>query len=150
MAYLNRFATHFDLHKYIRYGQKIDKVIWNEDLKVWVVTTETGEIFQGNFFLHGAGALQIPLKPAFKVCMINASSGSPLPVQRFVLQNSDSFKGPVFHTAEWNSSVELSNKKVAVIGTGATAIQLVPALANKVERLHLFQRTAAWAPIKQV
>ncbi len=56
------------------------------------------------------------------------------------------FKGPLFHTAQWRSDVSLKDKRVAIIGTGASAVQVVPNIAKDVKDLYVFQRTACWSP----
>ena len=61
-----------------------------------------------------------------------------------------SFDGPVFHTSLWRKDVDLTGKRVGIVGTGATSVQIVPAIAEKVGQLHVFQRTAAWAPPKSL
>ena len=60
----------------------------------------------------------------------------------------ESFQGLVFHTAEWKKGVDLTGKRVAIVGTGCTSVQIVPAITDKVGQLYVFQRTAAWAPPK--
>ena len=56
----------------------------------------------------------------------------------------DTFRGDAFHSAQWQHDVDLTGKEVAVIGTGASAIQIVPAIAGQVKKLNLFQRTPPW------
>ena len=69
----------------------------------------------------------------------------PLNVPRIPKLNGiESFTGPVFHSARWDHSVDLTGKKVAVIGTGASAIQFVPIIAEQVGQLQLYQRSPAW------
>ena len=60
------------------------------------------------------------------------------------------FEGPLFHTSMWRKDVELTGKRVAIIGTGATSVQIVPEIAEKVAELYVFQRTAAWSPPKSL
>ena len=62
------------------------------------------------------------------------------------ITDDDQFKGSKFHTAIWQKDVELKDKKVAVIGTGASSVQTVPNIAQDVNKLYVFQRTAAWVP----
>ena len=66
------------------------------------------------------------------------------------LSDMQSFNGPLFHTSEWDKNVNLEGKAVAIIGTGATAIQIVPSIADKVSQLYVFQRTATWSPPKKL
>ena len=60
------------------------------------------------------------------------------------------FDGPLFHTSTWRKDVSLVGKRVAIIGTGATSVQIVPEIAEKVGELYVFQRTAAWSPPKSL
>ena len=62
----------------------------------------------------------------------------------------DSFNGPVFHTSMWQKGIDLKGKRVAIVGTGATSVQIVPEIAEQVKELHVFQRTAAWSPPKSL
>ena len=62
----------------------------------------------------------------------------------------ESFDGPVFHTSMWRKDVDLIGKRVAIVGTGATSVQIVPEIAEKVGELHVFQRTAALSPPKSL
>ena len=57
---------------------------------------------------------------------------------------AEKFNGPKFHSAEWDHNVDISNKRVGVIGTGASAVQIVPGIADRVKELHVFQRTPCW------
>ena len=62
----------------------------------------------------------------------------------------ESFDGPIFHTSMWQKDVDLTGKRVAIVGTGATSVQIVPEIAEKVKELYVFQRTAAWSPPKSL
>ena len=62
----------------------------------------------------------------------------------------ESFGGPVFHTSMWRQDVDLTGKRVGIVGTGATSVQIVPEIAEKVGELHVFQRTPAWTPPKSL
>ena len=62
----------------------------------------------------------------------------------------NTFGGSTFHTSMWRKDVSLSGKRVGIIGTGATSVQIVPEIAEKVRALHVFQRTAAWSPPKSL
>ena len=64
----------------------------------------------------------------------------------YYIADDDQFEGPKFHTALWKKNVEIKNKKVAVIGTGASAVQTVPNIAQDVKELYVFQRTPGWIP----
>ena len=64
--------------------------------------------------------------------------------------DAETFEGPMFHTSMWRKDVDLTGKRVAIIGTGATSVQIVPEIAEKVAELYVFQRTAAWSPPKSL
>ena len=69
-------------------------------------------------------------------------------ISKILLLDMNTFDGPLFHTANWRKDVSLVGKRVAIIGTGATSVQIVPEIAEKVGELYVFQRTAAWSPPK--
>ena len=68
----------------------------------------------------------------------------------FMFTDVETFEGPMFHTSMWRKDVDLTGKRVAIIGTGATSVQIVPEIAEKVAELYVFQRTAAWSPPKSL
>jgi cation diffusion facilitator CzcD-associated flavoprotein CzcO len=88
------------------------------------VFTDTGEEYVAQFLIRGAGALHVPSVPE--------------------IDGMDEFEGPAFHSAQWDHSVDLTGKRVAVIGTGASAIQIVPEIVRSVGELQLYQRTPPW------
>jgi cation diffusion facilitator CzcD-associated flavoprotein CzcO len=122
--YLREVSDHYGLRQHIRFGQEVTGARWDEDAQVWHVATKSGEEITGQFLVAGTGALHIPNIPK--------------------LPGVERFAGPTFHSAMWDHDVDLRGKRVAVIGTGASAIQFVPQIAPDVERLHLFQRTPPW------
>ena len=100
---------------------------WDESAGLWHCVGEGPdgrEEITARFLISGIGGLHVPAKPH--------------------LQGLESFEGAAFHSAEWDHSVDLKGKKVAVIGTGASAIQFVPAISSDVGQLDLYQRTAPW------
>src|SRR5690606_4632869 len=90
----------------------------------WHVFTADGREYIAQFLISCAGALHIPSIPDFP--------------------GRDQFAGPAFHSAQWDHSVDLTGKRVAVIGTGASAIHIVPEIIDRVAQLQLYQRTPAW------
>ncbi|MEV0059496.1 NAD(P)/FAD-dependent oxidoreductase [Nocardia sp. NPDC050718] len=96
---------------------------WNAETARWEITTSRGD-FTADTVVSAVGALCEPSLPDIK--------------------GINEFKGEIFHSARWDHDVELAGKRVAVIGTGASAIQIVPAIAGKVAHLDLYQRTAPW------
>ncbi|HEY4427693.1 MAG TPA: NAD(P)/FAD-dependent oxidoreductase [Solirubrobacteraceae bacterium] len=114
--------------------QQIDRLIhtrctvtscsWNEATCRWTVETEEGATYEADALILATGQLHQPARPR--------------------IEGADSFAGQSFHSAEWDHSYRLAGKRVAVVGTGASAVQLVPEIAREVDRLTVFQRTSNW------
>jgi cation diffusion facilitator CzcD-associated flavoprotein CzcO len=119
--YLHQVTDGFQVRPHIRFGHAVESAHWQEDH--WRIHTSQGD-FTADLLLSGMGPLAEPSYPK--------------------LPGIESFEGAVFHSARWNHDLDLSGRKVAVIGTGASAIQFVPAIQPEVEELHLFQRTPPW------
>ncbi|HEV7850932.1 MAG TPA: NAD(P)/FAD-dependent oxidoreductase [Mycobacterium sp.] len=124
LTYLKGVADKYGLKRHIRFGQHVDRAHWDDSEFRWHVFTKSGEEYVAQFLISGAGALHIPSLPDV------AGLGD--------------FHGPVFHTAQWDHTVDLTGKRVAVIGTGASAIQVVPELVKIASQVQLYQRTPAW------
>ena len=124
LDYLKGVTEKYGLRRYIRFGSHVDRAHWDDDENRWHVFTKDGREFVAQFVISGAGGLHIPLIPDF--------------------EGLDEFTGAAFHSAQWDHSVDLTGKKVAVIGTGASAIQIVPEIVKDVAELKVFQRTPAW------
>ncbi|ODQ85669.1 flavin-containing monooxygenase [Mycolicibacterium holsaticum] len=122
--YLKGVADKYELRRYVRFNSHVDRAHWDEDEMRWHVFTKDGREFVAQFVVSGAGGLHIPLIPDF--------------------EGLDEYQGAAFHSAQWDHSVDLTGKRVAVIGTGASAIQIVPEIVNDVGALQLYQRTPAW------
>jgi cation diffusion facilitator CzcD-associated flavoprotein CzcO len=123
-AYLERSATEMGARPHLRLGAEVTSAQWDEHAALWRVEVNGSQTLTARVLVSGMGGLS---KPAF------AS-----------VPGLERFRGASFHSAEWDHDVELEGKRVAVIGTGASAIQFVPEIAAEVERLHLFQRTPPW------
>lgn len=121
-AYLEATADRYRLRDRIRFGVHVVGAEW--DGVAWDVHTSDGATLRARFVVFGTGALHDPAVPE--------------------IEGLDRFSGKAFHSAQWDHSVDLTGKRVAVIGTGASAIQFVPAIAPSVAHLTLFQRTAPW------
>lgn len=122
LKYLNHVADRFDLRKDIHFNTKVSSVVWNEPEKYWLVTTNQGEVIKSRFMISGVGTLSVPKKPEFP--------------------GVENFKGPTLITSNWpKQPVSLKGKRVAVIGTGSTGIQLITEIAKEVGELYVFQRT---------
>ena len=122
-AYLRRTAEDRGVLPYVHTGREVTGAAWDEGARRWRIETTRGPV-TARVLVMATGALSDPAVPGFP--------------------GLDTFAGPAFHSARWDHGVELAGKRVAVIGTGASAVQFVPAIQPRVARLHLFQRTAAW------
>lgn len=122
--YLRGLVDRFDLRDRIRFGADVVRCEWDERDHVWHLTTADGATLTAHVVVSGIGSLRDPAIPS--------------------IPGTDTFDGPMFHTCQWDHTVDLAGRRVAVIGTGASAIQVVPAIADEVEHLTVFQRTAPW------
>lgn len=122
LGYIENFAQENDLYRHIRFGQKVESAHYENGR--WLVSTADNEVFDCQFFVSAIGQLHHPSIPNFK--------GKKL------------FKGPSFHSAEWDHSVDLKGKNVAVVGVGASAAQLIPEVAKMAKHLTVYQRSPNW------
>jgi cation diffusion facilitator CzcD-associated flavoprotein CzcO len=122
-AYLQDTAARFGVTEKIRYGVEVTRAQWNPRESRWELETSQGP-YTARILIAGTGPWHEPLIPE--------------------LPGLAGFPGEVFHSARWNHGYDLTGKRVAVIGTGASAVQFVPEIVPRVGRLHLFQRTAQW------
>lgn len=128
LDYLETVAERAGLADHIEFGTRLTRAVWDEAKGVWVVTTvgsdgvTTERMFAA--IVSGLGQLDIPHIPDFP--------------------GLADFTGPVMHSAEWDDTIDWHGKRVAVIGTGASAYQIVPAMVDEVAKMVLFQRSAPW------
>lgn len=127
LSYLRRCVTDFGLESRIRLQHEIDNAHWDEVQQRWSIQTSQGK-YTAKLLIVSTGYL--------------SESNTP------VFEGIDDFEGNAFHTSHWNHDVVLKGKRVAVIGNGASAIQLVPAIQGQVAQLDLYQRTAPWVTPK--
>ncbi|GAA2379600.1 NAD(P)/FAD-dependent oxidoreductase [Nonomuraea africana] len=118
--YLRACGWKYGIDSHIRYGRHVVSLEYLG--REWEITTADGETMRANAVISAIGALHIPKFPEIE----------------------GRFAGPSFHSAEWDHTVDLKGKRVAVIGTGASAIQFVPRIATEAAHLTLFQRTPPW------
>ena len=127
-AYLERLATEHKLTRQIRFGLEVKEAEWHDSDRLWHVTAQDAQgqahRFTANVVISGVGFLNRPAYPNIK--------------------GLDSFEGPVVHTARWPHDLEIDGKRVAVVGTGASAMQLVPNIAGVAARVTVFQRSPQW------
>ncbi|MDN5915060.1 MAG: NAD(P)/FAD-dependent oxidoreductase [Pseudonocardia sp.] len=121
-SYLEDVADRYRLRDRIRFGATVAGAEW--DGSGWDVRLADGETIRARYVVFGTGALHEPSVPE--------------------IEGLDRFAGTVFHSAQWDHRHDLTGRNVAVIGTGASAVQFVPAIAPRVRALTLFQRTAPW------
>ncbi|RAK61068.1 NAD(P)/FAD-dependent oxidoreductase [Phenylobacterium hankyongense] len=128
LKYFRGVADKHDLKKHIRFETTVESLTWDEDRAVWraqLIGKDGGrETVEANAVVTAVGQLNRPRLPD--------------------IEGRDSFQGPAFHSAQWRHDVDLTGKRVAVIGTGASAFQFVPEIAPKVAQLKVFQRTPPW------
>lgn len=132
--YLEQVATDYNLRPNVRFRTHVEAATYDEQEKCWSVDIRsadgTRETLRANVVISAVGALNVPKMPS--------------------IRNLDSFNGPYFHTANWPDEVELEGKRVAIVGNGASAMQVVPAIADKVSQLTIFQRSKQWvAPFEK-
>ena len=123
LEYLRDCARRFGVLDHIRFGTTVEAAEWDEDEQRWHVRTDTGEL-TADVLVSAAGGLSEPKTPD--------------------VPGLARFTGKVFHSAAWDHDHDLTGERVAVVGTGASAIQIVPAIQPKVAQLDLYQRTPAW------
>jgi cation diffusion facilitator CzcD-associated flavoprotein CzcO len=124
LAYTNHIIEFFGLRKHARTQQTVTRIAFDEREFLWHVQTESGERYSARFVIDTSGVLANPHVPRIK--------------------GADTFKGSIFHSGHWDHSVVYEGKRVAVIGSGCSAAQIVPAIAGKVSRLTLFMGKAQW------
>ncbi len=123
LAYIRKVAEREGLLPHVRLGCEVAEATWEAGDQRWRLETSAGTI-RARVLLAAPGPLSEPQIPQ--------------------LPGLGRFEGEVFHSARWNHDYDLRGKRVAMVGTGASAIQIVPAIQSEVAELHLFQRTAPW------
>jgi len=124
LDYLRHCASKYDINRYIRFNTEVTTAEWQEQQQHWRISLNDGTHVTARALITATGQLNQPAYPP--------------------LQGIDAFHGPHFHSARWDHSVDLRGKTVAVVGTGASAIQFVPEVAKVAGKLMLFQRSAAY------
>lgn len=122
--YLKDVTDKYGLRQHLRFGKTAERGFWDDEAMRWHLWTSDGQEYVTQFIVSAIGALHIPSIPA--------------------LEGIEKFGGRAFHSAQWDHSVDLTGKRVAVIGTGASAIQFVPEIAEQAAAIDLYQRTPAW------
>jgi cation diffusion facilitator CzcD-associated flavoprotein CzcO len=128
--YLRMCARKYGVDEHIRYGRTVERMDWDDEARRWDITTSQnsgarrGESYRARAVVSAGGALHLPSYPG--------------------IPGAGRFGGPSFHSAQWDRSLDLEGKRIAVIGTGASAIQFIPEIAKRVGHLDVFQRTPPW------
>jgi cation diffusion facilitator CzcD-associated flavoprotein CzcO len=124
LAYLRRCADKYELTSHIRFGSTVDALEWDDEARHWRVVLAGGTVLTPKAVVSGMGALHVPSLPS--------------------IPGAERFAGAMFHSARWDRTCDLTGKRVAVIGTGASAVQFIPEIAEDVASLRVFQRTPPW------
>jgi cation diffusion facilitator CzcD-associated flavoprotein CzcO len=124
LDYLKGVTDKHGLRRHIVFNSLVERAYWDDAAYRWHVFTASGQEYIAQFLISGVGALHIPSTPD--------------------IPGLDEFGGAAFHSAQWDHTVDLTDKRVAVIGTGASAIQIVPEIIDRVAELQLYQRTPPW------
>lgn len=123
-SYFDACADAFDLRRHVRFGVEVTAARWSDRDRRWTVELATGEQVEFDAVVSAVGQLNRPSMPD--------------------IPGVGTFAGPAFHTARWRPDVDLRGKRVAVVGTGASAVQVIPEIAPVVGELVVFQRTPPW------
>lgn len=124
LEYLNHCADKYDVRPHIRFNMPVTATTWHDDAGHWTVDTDDGETLTAEIVVSAIGMFNNIVWPQ--------------------IDGMDAFKGEHFHSARWNHDVDLTGKRVGVVGIAASAIQFVPQIAQQAGQLHLYQRTANW------
>jgi cation diffusion facilitator CzcD-associated flavoprotein CzcO len=124
LAYLQGVAREFDVARLVRTNTRVSEAAWDADTTRWTISAQDGRRWTADALIVATGQLSNPTHPQ--------------------LPGLDSFSGRMFHSARWDHSYDLAGKRVAVIGSGASAVQFVPPVAEQAAHLTVFQRTPNW------
>ncbi|HJE75702.1 MAG TPA: NAD(P)/FAD-dependent oxidoreductase, partial [Acinetobacter johnsonii] len=122
--YMQTLTAEHQLQPYIRFHTEVSAAHYLDNQCLWQLTLNQNETLTAQFVIFASGPLHVPQIPH--------------------IAGIKKFKGKVFHSSQWDHNYDLSNKNVASIGTGGSAIQYIPEIAEKVKQLYVLQRTAAW------
>ncbi|WP_310565764.1 NAD(P)/FAD-dependent oxidoreductase [Hydrogenophaga sp.] len=125
MRYFDFVATRLDLRKHYRFNTRVQRAEWDEDRARWVVTTQSGEVYEARYCVMATGPLSVPRDPD--------------------IPGLDKFKGELYRAAKWpHQPVSYAGKRVAVLGTGSTGIQIVQEVGPQAGELFVLQRTPSF------
>lgn len=125
MRYLNHVADRFSLRESFRFNTRVESAIFDQERNVWTIATSDGNTTTARFFVPATGVLSVPKPPD--------------------IPGAESFRGESFHTGRWpQHDIDFSNKRVGIIGTGSSGVQVIQAIAGTCKHLTVFQRTAVF------
>lgn len=132
LAYLNFVADRLDLRKSICFNTRVIRAEYREQSQTWFITTDSGDVFEADYCVMATGPLSIPKDPAFP--------------------GTSEFQGDIYFAGKWpHHSVDFEGKRVGLVGTGSTGIQITPVVAEQAKSLHVFQRTPSFTlPMRNV
>ena len=126
LKYLNFVTDKFNLRQYMRFNSAVKALTWNETKRQWDLVTQDGTTMSARFVVTCVGVLSVPFQPP--------------------IDGKTKFTGQAFHSFDWpEEGIDLSDKRVGIIGTGATGIQIIAEIADKVAELTVFQRHPNWS-----
>ena len=128
LEYCQQMASKFGFYDRCLFHTTVEETLWSQKEKRWTVKTDRGDAMRAKFVVLANGILTTP-----KLARI---------------EGMQTFKGDAFHTSRWNYHVDLKGKRVGIIGTGATAVQIVPEIAKEVDELFVFQRTPSTIDVR--
>ncbi|MEV6634768.1 NAD(P)/FAD-dependent oxidoreductase [Actinoplanes sp. NPDC051470] len=123
LAYANHVVDRFGLREHLRLSTRVTGLVWEEASSTYTLSTEHGDSHEFDVVVSALGLLSVPRYPGWP--------------------GLDTFAGPVFHTSRWEQH-DLTGKSVAVVGTGSTAVQIVPAIAPTAAQVYVYQREPGW------
>lgn len=125
LSYANFVADRLDLRKHFLFETRVTSATWDSEREIWTARTNKGDIIEASYCIMATGPLSIPKDPEFP--------------------GLDDFKGEIYRAAKWpHQPVGFAGKRVGLIGTGSTGIQIVPVVAQEADSLHVFQRTPSF------
>lgn len=124
LKYVNHCADKYGVRSHIKFNSSVVKTVFEPEQNCWRVYLENGQQLTARYIVSATGILNQPVYPD--------------------IAGLKSFRGKMMHTARWDHRYDIKNKKVGIIGTGASAVQIVPSISPDVNHLHVFQRTPVW------
>ncbi len=124
LQYFRDCADRFEIRPHIVFNRHVTQAAWDEETHHWTVTLDDGQQLTSNYFVSAVGQLNRPRIPQ--------------------IPGAEQFQGHTWHSARWNHAVDLTGKKVAIVGNGASTIQFIAEVADRAEHVCLFQRTPSW------